>query len=130
MQTGCWITVTDILRVREESMGEAAELQKFLRDLDHFSLWLTKNQKQVATDDTPLTLSDAEHLLNQHQNIKEEIDRYAPDCAKMREYGQRVVNQPEFGNDSQYIFLSKRNHRKSKKRKMRNESNSTQSFWT
>jgi spectrin beta len=103
-----WLQFTDILRVREESMGEAAELQKFLRDLDHFSLWLTKTQKQVATDDTPLTLSDAEHLLNQHQNIKEEIDRYAPDYAQMREYGQRVVNQPEFGNDSQYIFFVER----------------------
>jgi spectrin beta len=103
-----WHQFTDILRVREESMGEAAELQKFLRDLDHFSMWLTKTQKQVAADDQPQTLSDAEHLLNQHQNIKEEIDRYAPDYAQMRAYGQHVVQQPEFGQDSQYIFFVER----------------------
>ena len=102
-----WYELKEILRRREESMGEAAELQKFLRDLDHFSAWLTKTQTLVASEDIPNTLSEAEQLLNQHQTIKEEIDRYGPDYGQMRDYGNRVIRDADT-TDPQYIFLRER----------------------
>jgi len=102
-----WYELKEILRRREESMGEAAELQKFLRDLDHFSAWLTRTQTSVASEDIPNTLNEAEQLLNQHQTIKEEIDRYGPDYAQMKEYGHRVIHDADT-TDPQYIFLRER----------------------
>ncbi|CAF4742601.1 unnamed protein product, partial [Rotaria sp. Silwood1] len=102
-----WYELKEILRRREESMGEAAELQKFLRDLDHFSAWLTRTQTSVASEDIPNTLNEAEQLLNQHQTIKEEIDRYGPDYAQMKEYGHRVIRDADT-TDPQYIFLRER----------------------
>ena len=102
-----WYELKEILRRREESMGEAAELQKFLRDLDHFSAWLTRTQTLVASEDIPNTLNEAEQLLNQHQTIKEEIDRYGPDYAQMKEYGHRVIRDADT-TDPQYIFLRER----------------------
>ncbi|CAF3032963.1 unnamed protein product [Rotaria sp. Silwood2] len=102
-----WYELKEILRRREESMGEAAELQKFLRDLDHFSAWLTRTQTLVASEDIPNTLSEAEQLLNQHQTIKEEIDRYGPDYAQMKEYGHCVIRDADT-TDPQYIFLRER----------------------
>ena len=102
-----WVELKDILKKREESMGEAAELQKFLRNLDHFSAWLTKTSKLVASDDIPQSLIEAEQLLNQHQTIKEEIDRYAPDYSEMKEYGQKVIENADH-SDPQYIFLRER----------------------
>ncbi|CAF3538071.1 unnamed protein product [Adineta steineri] len=102
-----WYELKEILRRREESMGEAAELQKFLRDLDHFSAWLTRTQTSVASEDIPNSLNEAEQLLNQHQTIKEEIDRYGPDYAQMKDYGHRVIRDADT-TDPQYIFLRER----------------------
>ena len=102
-----WLELKDLLSKREESMGEAAELQKFLRDLDHFSVWLTRTQTAVASSDSPQSLTDAEHMLNQHQTIKEEIDRYAPDYSKMKDYGDKVCNNAD-ASDPQYLFLRER----------------------
>ncbi|CAF0848373.1 unnamed protein product [Didymodactylos carnosus] len=102
-----WYELKEILRRREESMGEAAELQKFLRDLDHFSAWLTRTQTLVASEDIPNTLNEAEQLLNQHQTIKEEIDRYGPDYSQMKDYGHRVIRDADT-SDPQYIFLRER----------------------
>jgi len=105
--TGVWTDLKELLNKREETMGEAAELQKFLRDLDHFSVWLTRTQTAVASSDAPQSLVDAEQLLNQHQTIKEEIDRYVPDYSRMKEYGDRVCSSAD-ASDPQYLFLRER----------------------
>lgn len=102
-----WLDLKQLLNKREESMGEAAELQKFLRDLDHFSAWLSKTQTAVANTDTPQSLNEAEQMLNQHQSIKEEIDRYAPDYSRMKEFGDRICNSADVA-DPQYLFLRER----------------------
>lgn len=90
------------LKVRDERLGEANELQKFLQNLDHFQQWLTRTQTAIASEDYPNDLAEAERLLNEHQQLKEEIDAYAPDYAQMKEYGITVVEGQE---DVQYMFL-------------------------
>ena len=105
--TGVWLDLKELLNKREETMGEAAELQKFLRDLDHFSVWLTRTQTAVASSEAPQSLVEAEQMLNQHQTIKEEIDRYVPDYSRMKEYGDRVCNNAD-ASDPQYLFLRER----------------------
>ena len=90
------------LKVRDERLGEASELQHFLQNLDHFQQWLTRTQTAIATEDIPSDLAEAERLLNAHQQLKEEIDGYAPEYAKMKEYGEKVVEGQE---DVQYMFL-------------------------
>ena len=91
------------LKDRDEKLGEAGELQRFLGNLDHFQQWLSRTQTTVASEDTPNSLADAERLLNQHQQVKEEIDAYAPEYAKMKEFGDRVT---EGQTDPQYMFLA------------------------
>ena len=90
------------LKRRDERLGEASELQHFLQNLDHFQKWLTKTQTTVASEDIPTDLAEAERLLNQHQQIKEEIDAYADEYDKMHEYGEKVVAGQD---DVQYMFL-------------------------
>jgi hypothetical protein len=77
-------------------LEEAGDLHRFLRDLDHFQAWLTKTQTDVASEDTPASLAEAEKLLNQHQSIREEIDNYTDDYAKMMEYGERITAVSNF----------------------------------
>ena len=90
------------LRERDEKLGEAGELQRFLGNLDHFQQWLSRTQTTVASEDIPNSLADAEKLLNQHQQLKDEIDAYAPEYAKMKEFGEKVTEGQE---DPQYMFL-------------------------
>lgn len=90
------------MKVRDERLGEASELQKFLQSLDHFQQWLTRTQTTIASEDIPQDLATAESLLNQHRQLKEEIDAYAPQYASMKEYGEKEVEGQE---DVQYMFL-------------------------
>lgn len=102
-----WADLKELLVRREESMGEAADLHGFLRELDHFSAWLTRTQTAVASSEQPQSLSDAEQMLNQHQSTKEEIDRYAPDYARLKDYGDQICSSADV-NDPQYLFLRER----------------------
>lgn len=77
-------------------------MQRFLGNLDHFQQWLSRTQTTVASEDIPNSLADAEKLLNQHQQLKDEIDAYAPEYAKMKEFGDKVTEGQE---DPQYMFL-------------------------
>lgn len=90
------------LKVRDERLGEASELQKFLQNLDHFQQWLTRTQTAVASEAIPSDVAEAEDLLAQHDQLKSEIDAYAPDYIQMKTYGDKVVEGQE---DVQYMFL-------------------------
>ncbi len=79
------------LKDRDAKLEEKGDLHRFLRDLDHFQAWLTKTQKDVASEDIPHSLADAEKLLSQHQTIKDEIDNYMDDYVTMMEYGDKIT---------------------------------------
>ncbi|TKR87947.1 hypothetical protein L596_012272 [Steinernema carpocapsae] len=100
-----WDILNKKVREHEAKLDEAGDLQRFLRDLDHFQAWLTATQRQVASEDEPQSFADAEQLLAQHAAIREEIDGYAEDYVKMRAMGDRVTQDQ---TDPQYMFLRQR----------------------
>lgn len=103
-----WEQLTQMLKERDSKLEEAGDLHRFLRDLDHFQTWLTKTQTDVASEDTPTSLPEAEQLLNQHQSIREEIDNYTEDYKNMMEYGERLTSESNTSDDPQYMFLRER----------------------
>lgn len=103
-----WEQLTHMLKERDSKLEEAGDLHRFLRDLDHFQAWLTKTQTDVASEDPPDSLPEAEKLLNQHQTIREEIDNYTDDYKNMMEYGERLTSDPTQNEDPQYMFLRER----------------------
>lgn len=103
-----WEQLTFMLKERDSKLEEAGDLHRFLRDLDHFQAWLTKTQTDVASEDPPDSLPEAEKLLNQHQSIREEIDNYTEDYKNMMEYGERLTSDPTQNEDPQYMFLRER----------------------
>ncbi|XP_065222380.1 spectrin beta chain isoform X4 [Planococcus citri] len=103
-----WEQLTQMLKERDAKLEEKGDLHRFLRDLDHFQAWLTKTQKDVASEDIPSSLADAEKLLSQHQTIREEIDNYMDDYVKMMEVGDKVTAEPGTQDDPQYMFLRER----------------------
>uniref|UniRef100_A0A452QR31 Calponin-homology (CH) domain-containing protein n=1 Tax=Ursus americanus TaxID=9643 RepID=A0A452QR31_URSAM len=100
-----WEEMKTTLKNREASLGEASKLQQFLRDLDDFQSWLSRTQTAIASEDMPNTLTEAEKLLTQHENIKNEIDNYEEDYQKMRDMGEMVTQGQ---TDAQYMFLRQR----------------------
>ncbi|XP_033835571.1 spectrin beta chain, non-erythrocytic 1 isoform X1 [Periophthalmus magnuspinnatus] len=102
---GVWAEMKDTMKNREESLGEASKLQQFLRDLDDFQSWLSRTQTAIASEDMPNTLTEAEKLLAQHENIKNEIRNYEEDYQKMRDMGEMVTQGQ---TDAQYMFLRQR----------------------
>ncbi|XP_074501679.1 spectrin beta chain, non-erythrocytic 1-like isoform X4 [Sebastes fasciatus] len=103
--TSVWDEMKDTMKNREESLGEASKLQQFLRDLDDFQSWLSRTQTAIASEDMPNTLAEAEKLLTQHENIKNEIRNYEEDYQKMRDMGEMVTQGQ---TDAQYMFLRQR----------------------
>ena len=81
---------------------------RFLKDLDHFQAWLRKTESSIANEDSPASLAEAEKLLSQHQQIREEIDSYSNDYISMMEYGEKVTADPSTFDDPQYMFLRER----------------------
>lgn len=69
---------------------------------------MTKTQTDVASEDTPTSLAEAEKLLSQHKSIREEIDNYTDDYSKMMEYGEKITAEPSTQDDPQYMFLRER----------------------
>ncbi|KAI6219065.1 Spectrin beta chain [Aphelenchoides besseyi] len=100
-----WDVLNRKVREHEAKLDEAGDLQRFLRDLDHFQAWLSATQRQVASEDEPQSLADAERLLEQHATIHDEINGYAEDYRKMRAMGDRVTQDQ---TDPQYMFLRQR----------------------
>ncbi|XP_034746962.1 spectrin family protein isoform X1 [Etheostoma cragini] len=100
-----WEELNATMKRREESLGEASKLQGFLRDLDDFQSWLSRTQTAVASEDIPTSLAEAESLLAQHENIKNEVDNYKEDYEKMRAVGEEVTQGQ---TDAQYMFLAQR----------------------
>merc|ERR1719340_280505 len=103
-----WEQLTAMLTVRDAKLEEAGDLHRFLKDLDHFQAWLTKTESGIANEDSPSSLAEAEKLLSQHQQIREEIDSYTNDYSQMMDYGEKVTADPSTFNDPQYMFLRER----------------------
>merc|ERR1711962_1652311 len=104
-----WDQLTQLLKERDAKLEEAGDLHRFLRDLDHFQTWLTKTMTDVASEDIPSNLAEAEKLLNQHQSIHEEMNNYAEDYTQMMEYGERITAEDVTpADDAQYMFLRER----------------------
>lgn len=103
-----WEQLTQMLKERDAKLEEAGDLHRFLRSVDHFQAWLTKTQTDVASEDTPSSLAEAEKLLSQHQTIREEIDNYTKEYSEMMEYGEKITAEPSTADDPQYMFLRER----------------------
>lgn len=85
-----WEELCGTMKKREESLGEASKLQGFLRHLDDFQAWLSRTQTAVASEDTPISLAEAEQLLAQHEAIKNEVDNYRDDYERIKATGAEV----------------------------------------
>uniref|UniRef100_A0A672V5V9 Spectrin beta chain n=1 Tax=Strigops habroptila TaxID=2489341 RepID=A0A672V5V9_STRHB len=79
-----WEALKRVLQGCEDSLTIAGRLQQFIQDLDTFLGWLVKTQAAVACEEVPSSLAEAERLLSQHVALKEEINGYEEDYARIQ----------------------------------------------
>ncbi|NWH60754.1 SPTB2 protein, partial [Geococcyx californianus] len=94
-----WEELRRELRRRQEALGEAAELQRLLRDAVALQAWLARAQAAAACDDVPATLAEAERMLSQHESLGKEIaqrgDDYRAACAAGRQAAAAAEEEEE-----------------------------------
>ncbi|VDL98418.1 unnamed protein product [Schistocephalus solidus] len=95
----------DMIKERDDRLNDSSELQRFLQDFDHFQMWLRRMQTTVASEDVPNTLTEAEKLVQDHEQVRMEIDGYADDFNRLMEMGRKVT---ENQTDPQYVYLAQR----------------------
>ncbi|XP_069738334.1 LOW QUALITY PROTEIN: spectrin beta chain, non-erythrocytic 4 [Phaenicophaeus curvirostris] len=79
-----WEALKRVLQGCEDSLSVAGRLQRFIQDLDNFLGWLVKSQEAAASREVPESLGHAERLLERHAALKEEINGYEEDYAKIQ----------------------------------------------
>ncbi|XP_027528952.1 spectrin beta chain, non-erythrocytic 4-like, partial [Neopelma chrysocephalum] len=79
-----WENLKRALQGCEDTLTVAGRLQQFIQDLDDFLSWLVKTQAAVGSEEVPDSLAEAERLLNVHVALKEEINGYEEDYAKIQ----------------------------------------------
>ncbi|XP_016160407.1 PREDICTED: spectrin beta chain, non-erythrocytic 4, partial [Ficedula albicollis] len=79
-----WDDLKRALQGCEDTLTVAGRLQQFIQDLDNFLGWLVKTQAAVGSEEVPESLEEAERLLNVHVALKEEINGYEEDYAKIQ----------------------------------------------
>lgn len=100
-----WDKLSTLVKEKDAKLEEVGDLHRFLRDLDHFQAWLSKTQKDVASEDIPASLPEAESLLEQHKQIKDEIENYEADYRNMMTYGENLTQGK---TDHQHMFMRER----------------------
>jgi spectrin beta len=100
-----WNELNEMLKVRDDRLSASSELQRFLQDLDHFQVWLSRTQSSVASEDMPKDLDDTERQKSELQSILAEVRSYEPEFERLMEFGRRVTKDQ---TDSQHVLLAQR----------------------
>ncbi|XP_015776593.1 PREDICTED: spectrin beta chain, non-erythrocytic 1-like, partial [Acropora digitifera] len=86
-----WVDLKDNVKQRDDALAESGELQRFVIDLDDFQMWLNNTQNEVASEEMPVSLGDAEKMLKEHEDLKDEIDSREPDFKQLMLSGPKWV---------------------------------------
>ena len=69
---------------------------------------MSKTKSNIANEDSPSSLAEAEKTLSTHRQIRKEIYSYVNDYSSMIKYGEQVTADPSTFDDPQYMLLRKR----------------------
>lgn len=89
--SSAWVDLKDNVKQRDDALAESGELQRFVIDLDNFQIWLSNTQNEVASEEMPVSLIDAEKMLKELEDLKDEIDSREPDFKQLMLSGPKWI---------------------------------------
>lgn len=86
-----WDSLQKLTQKRREALKEAYTLHKFRADLHELEVWVADTIKRMNDSEAPTTISEAEALLELHQERKAEIDGRQETFKALKEHGERLL---------------------------------------
>ncbi|KAK2588759.1 hypothetical protein KPH14_001641 [Odynerus spinipes] len=95
-----WDNLQRLTQHRRQALNRAYTLHKFRADLHELEIWVADTIKRMDESEPPTTISEAEALLELHQERKAEIDGRQDTFKALKEHGQKLVAIDEDIEDS------------------------------
>ncbi|XP_023313664.1 spectrin beta chain, non-erythrocytic 1 isoform X1 [Trichogramma pretiosum] len=86
-----WNELQRLTTERRTSLNQALELHKFRNELRELESWVTETIKRMNEVEAPATISEAEALLELHQERKAEIDGRQKTIRALEEHGKQLI---------------------------------------
>lgn len=87
-----WADLQRSTQHRRQALNQAYTLHKFEADLHELEIWVADTIKRMDESEPPTTISEAEALLELHQERKAEIDGRQDTFKALKEHGQKLVS--------------------------------------
>ncbi|XP_044008912.1 spectrin beta chain, non-erythrocytic 5 isoform X1 [Aphidius gifuensis] len=86
-----WNNLQHLTKHRRDVLNQAYTLHKFKADLHEVEIWIFDTIKRMNDSEAPTTISEAEALLQLHQERKAEIDGRQDTIKLLNEHGKKLV---------------------------------------
>ncbi|XP_050460702.1 spectrin beta chain, non-erythrocytic 5 isoform X2 [Cataglyphis hispanica] len=87
-----WDDLQRLTRHRRDALNQAYTLHKFQADLHELDIWVADTIKRMNESEPPTTISEAEAVLELHQERKAEIDGRQDTFKSLKEHGQKLLS--------------------------------------
>ncbi|XP_044574402.1 spectrin beta chain, non-erythrocytic 1 isoform X3 [Cotesia glomerata] len=87
-----WDELQHLTKHRRDVLNQAYTLHKFQADLHEVEIWIKDTIKRMNESGAPTTISEAEALLELHQERKAEIDGRKDMIKALDDHGQKLIN--------------------------------------
>ncbi|XP_015599750.1 spectrin beta chain, non-erythrocytic 1 isoform X3 [Cephus cinctus] len=86
-----WDDLQHLTQNRRQALNQAYTLHKFRAELHELDIWVADAIKRMDESEPPTTISEAEALLELHQERKAEIDGRQETFKALKEHGQKLI---------------------------------------
>lgn len=99
-----WDDLQRVTRYRRDALNQAYTLHKFQADLHELDIWVADAIKRMDESEPPTTISEAEAVLELHQERKAEIDGRQDTFKGLKDHGNKLlpINQ-DVKNNLEYL---------------------------
>lgn len=95
-----WDDLQRVTRHRRDALNQAYTLHKFQADLHELDIWVADTIKRMDESEPPTTISEAEAVLELHQERKAEIDGRQDTFKGLKDHGHKLVSINEDVKDN------------------------------
>ncbi|XP_012530663.2 spectrin alpha chain isoform X3 [Monomorium pharaonis] len=87
-----WDDLQRVTRHRRDALNQAYTLHKFQADLHELDIWVADTIKRMDESEPPTTISEAEAVLELHQERKAEIDGRQDTFKGLKDHGHKIIS--------------------------------------
>jgi len=91
-----WEQLTQRADERKQNLEQSRELQKFLANLRDLLQWTKDIHDRMTSDELARSVTEAERLLELHQERKGEVDAREENFARIKQRGESLITQGHY----------------------------------